>query len=62
MDIKDLLSPKLILGCELIAKIKLICLTAATKSDESDNIDVLKWSQIVTKLPHKLQINGNLIT
>ena len=38
MDIKDLLSPKVILGYELIAKIKLM-LRAATKSDESSNID-----------------------
>ena len=38
MDIKDL-SFKLILDCELIAKIKLIMLTAATKNDESNNID-----------------------
>ena len=37
-------------------------LIAATKSDESNNIDQLNWSVIVTKLlPHKKQINGNII-
>ena len=40
MDIKDLLPPKVILSYELIAKTKLIImLIAATKSDESNNID-----------------------
>ena len=54
MDIKDLLSPKIILGLRADSKDKANMLMAPTKSDESKKIDRLKWSLIVTKfLPHK---------
>ena len=45
------------------SKDKANMLIAATKSDDLNNINWLKWSLIVTKLlPHKKQINGNVIT
>ena len=38
-------------------------LTVATKSNESDNIDLLKMvTNCDETLPHKKQINGNVIT
>ena len=56
MDIKDLLFLKVILGYELMAKIKKsinnILAAAATKNDESNNIDYIKWLLIVTNYGH----------
>ena len=49
MDIKDLLS-QIYIRLRADSEDKADMLTAATKSDESNNTDLLKWSQIVTKL------------